>query len=483
MRPIIWVGMLFLMFLTSYKPPIALENDGTSSPNFTWAVQYSSFGQTLARTLSLTSEGDIVMAGVEQLYYSDISTFSSGWRDAAFVAIHSATGELRWAKHIQSRLLRSESSLGSSENVAWRGIATDAANNVYAIGQFRDSIAADTFRFVSRGGTDILLAKYSANGVLQWVQTFGGTKNDGGLAITVNNAGAVFITGYFTDSARIGTTQFVANNGSQDAFLSAVGDNGAILWTRICGGNSSDAGFKLIAGKGGNIYLSGVFSNAAVFQPGGEIFSSTYRHPFVAQYTSQGALLWVREVGGLSNDVNLNIFASDNDDNVILVGDFYRQADFDTTRLRPVPNANDTRSDFIVKLTANAKVVWAKRFTNSELNFFAVKTDMQGNIYVGGSYSSAVDLGGTIVGTSQSEQSKVLLLHYAPNGELRTVARSGDVQYGTIVCLDMAIKQNGEVIGTGSLREQAILSRTVLSVPRRGSDSYVAPLFSASFNR
>lgn len=143
------------------------------------------------------------------------------------------------------------------------------------------------------------------------MQRFGGKLHDAAAAIAINSAGTVFVTGYFTDSVRIGSTLLTGQNGSRDMFLCAMTGNGDVLWTRSGGGGQKDEGRRLVLDKRGNIYLVGAFTGAAVFQPGGELFSSTTDHPFLARYTPDGALTLIREIGGSANNIASAIPALD----------------------------------------------------------------------------------------------------------------------------------------------------------------------------
>src|SRR5262245_39586846 len=83
-----------------------------------------------------------------------------------------------------------------------RGIATDSAGNVYIAGSFEDTADFDpgpgSSELTSQGSFDMVVAKYSTNGVLLWARSMGGSDGDNGRAIAVDGSGNVYTTGEFS---------------------------------------------------------------------------------------------------------------------------------------------------------------------------------------------------------------------------------------------------------------------------------------------
>lgn len=475
-------ALCIALFWVSCQSPILPLNDGASSPNFTWAVQYGAANQDFSTALSLASDGSIYMTGTEQAYISDISTFTSGWRNATFIAQYSANGSPRWVQRIVNRKIESNSQLTTSTTIG-RGVATDTENNVYVIGEFRDTVNAENVQLASAGGSDVFIAKYSSGGSLQWLKRIGGKRDDVGYGIAVGTGGRIFVTGYFSDSVRFGGALYVSNNSSKDIFLAALSSNGDVVWVQSAGGSMNDEGHRILIDKQDNIYLTGTFNGVAVFPLGGEVFTSAQNHPFLARYRSDAALAWVREIGGVANDLLPVSPTLDSDGNIIFAGNFRLYAMFDTVRLSTdSQNQGAWRSAYIAKFTPENKVLWVKQYQNSGLVLNTSATDAQGNIYVGGWYDKSVDVGGLKLGSANNEQQKIVILQYAANGDLRSTVRSGDVAGGEAICSRIAVRQSGEIIGIGSFYYTAVLGSTILNTRSSGSDEDVL-LFHISLNR
>ncbi len=115
----------------------------------------------------------------------------SSYGDILVASLDSA-GRFRWAR-----------SAGSPGVDTGRGVAADHSGGCYVTGSFYSGpvLGADTL--ISRGGTDIFLARYGAAGALWGVSTGGGL-NDEGRAVAVGSKGALLVGGAFSSEAKFG---------------------------------------------------------------------------------------------------------------------------------------------------------------------------------------------------------------------------------------------------------------------------------------
>lgn len=60
--------------------------------------------------------------------------------------------------------------------------------------------AAVVFSLANAGSNDAFIAKYSADGVVQWVARQAGTGTDGANAVTADSSGNVIVAGYYASS-------------------------------------------------------------------------------------------------------------------------------------------------------------------------------------------------------------------------------------------------------------------------------------------
>ena len=152
--------------------------------------------RVFARSVALDSSGNVVVGGH---YYGLVDfdpspgTTSLPTIGGAFITKLNSSGRLVWAR-----------SLETSSFAFVRGVAVDAADSIYATGDFQGIIdlnpsAASDAR-ASAGGKDIFVVKLTAAGNYSWAETFGGTGDDIGFGIAVDTAGTVHIAGYYQNT-------------------------------------------------------------------------------------------------------------------------------------------------------------------------------------------------------------------------------------------------------------------------------------------
>jgi hypothetical protein len=195
--------------------------------NFIWARQIG--GDNLA-TLSFCFATSIAIDAQENVYTSgpyfgdpdfdpdpatNYNLPATGISEGFLSKLDSA-GHFSWAKVTS----------GSSAINFGYGVATDAAGNVYATGEFSETtnfysgLPADTL--TANGGKDIFVAKLAPAGGLLWLKKMGGSDNDQGHAITTDRSGNIYTTGYFKTTVDFDPGAGVSNltaSGSSDIFV------------------------------------------------------------------------------------------------------------------------------------------------------------------------------------------------------------------------------------------------------------------------
>ncbi|MEZ4939957.1 MAG: hypothetical protein R3D58_03755 [Saprospiraceae bacterium] len=178
----------------------------------------------------------------------------------------------------------------------------------------------------SFGGQDIFLAKYNPEGRLLWVRQAGSAVRDGhesGTSVVVDHQGNVLLTGYFEDRARF-ENQTRSSRGRHDFFVAKYSAEGALLWVNTYGGQQNDRSSALCLDKTGNAFCIGQFTGQANFDRLTRT-SNGKVDMFVLKLDADGGFQWMQQAGGDSNEWNSDSalgIAMDKSNRLVITGFF-----------------------------------------------------------------------------------------------------------------------------------------------------------------
>ncbi len=266
---------VFMLNPIGYSDVFVLKLDSTG--NFIWAKSMGGPDYDTGNSLDIDSNGNIYTIG-EFLQTADfdpnqlnIFNLTSNGVTDVFLSKLDASGNFVWAKSVGGVSL----DFGTS-------IEVGAAGNIYALCNFYDTVDFDPGTGVnnigSNGDRDICITKMDASGNFLWAKNIGGTDNDYGLSLAIDNAGNVLTSGYFYGIADFDPgfgTYELTSNGYSDIFISGMDISGNFLWARSTGGNSYDQAYSLITNTDGSIHATGYYKGTVDFDPGAETSYST----------------------------------------------------------------------------------------------------------------------------------------------------------------------------------------------------------------
>ena len=420
---------------------------------FSWATGIGSTLNDFANSVTEDNTGAIITGG----YFQEFMDFDPGPENAyidpvttsAYVTKVDASGNFIWAKGF----------ISSDGTCVVNAVATDADNNIYAIGYFNATVDfnpnAGVLNLTTSGLQDIFIVKLTENGGLIWAKQLGGPENDDAFDLTLDTEGNIYMTGGFQGTIDLeigpGETNFTSF-GSTDIFITKLDNDGNSIWVKQIGGVSEDVLYSIVVAESGNIYVSGFITNAADFDPdAGEAIIADLLGPVVAKYTNDGAYVWAKSYGstGFSFDV-----AIDADENVINVG--YSQGGIDLDPgpgiiLAYVPGFYGSIY-YISKLNSDGEYLWGETFggPNETNTAQAVTIDNENNIYITGNCAGTFDAdpGPGVFNIYGSSLADIFMHKLDPNGNFIHAFKIGGIN--SEVGYDIQITSNGSILIVGT---------------------------------
>lgn len=263
-----------------------------------------------------------------------------------------------------------------------------------------------------------------------------------GFGVTTDNSGNIFQTGYLQDNEYSGAYFFISKSDK----------DGNLIWQKnaqnIGSFPNSSFSTSIKVGNEGSIFVTGHFLGACDFDFGPGIHSvssvGVNNQPdiFIAKYSSLGDLLWVKTIGGDYNDVG-NKLVLDINNNPIIAGYFAGNIDFDPNiGVSTLQSLTFARDVFVLKLSSDGNFVWAKSFGGDGEDFgYTIDTDIDGNIYTGGTFSNWADFDGQLGTTgfiTSNGGTDGFVCKMDPNGNFIWAKNFGGSGYDAVNSIDIS---------------------------------------------
>ena len=350
----------------------------------------------------------------------------------------SAQISLDWAVDLDNIVANSNSSVND--------IKVDQAGSVYVIGTFSGTVdfnpgPATDIR--TADWNDVYLQKYNSSGVLQWTRTFGGTSNENGYRLELDASNNIYAVGQFGNTVDFDPGVGVASVtalGSLDVFVLKLSSNGIFQWVKTFGGTQSVLPYSFVRDFSGNLIITGYFNGTTDFDPGAGTANKTAianSDAYILKLDVNGNFLWVATMGGIGTSNGKEI-AADGSGNIYSVGTFTSTIDLDpgigTTSVTSNTNATDM---FILKLNSSGAFQWAKTIGSSSSVVDPQGIAVQNGILnIIGSYNNTVDFnpGPGITQHTSIGSRDFVLINFDDNGNynwsLSTGGSGDDRPYG-----------------------------------------------------
>ena len=282
----------------------------------------------------------------------------------------------------------------------------DGSGNVLLTGSFRGTADFDpgsgTESITSLGSDDVFVVKLNSSGQLVWAKSVGGTGNDQGAAVAVDDSGNVYVAGSFSGTADFDPDSGTANVsavGFEDGFVMKLDADGAYQWAKQIGGTGPEYARGIAVDSSGNVFTTGYFQGSVDFDPGSAtstLASAGGNDAFLQKLDSDGNYDWAIRLGSAANDEGYSV-TTDISDNVLVHGIFQGTVDFDPGAGADSRTTTGSYAAYILKLDSSGGFVWVSVFVAGRSPVFSssrgksIAVDGSDNVYTTGYFEGTAD--------------------------------------------------------------------------------------------
>lgn len=297
---------------------------------------------------------------------------------------------------------------GSKNDVAKSVVAT--SDGGFAVLGYTQSIDGDVTGKTTEN-YDFWVLKFNSDALLEWNKTYGGSGDDRGNSLIETSDGGFALLGY-TDSVDGDVT---TNNGNRDFWVVKIDAFGALAWQKSFGYAGADEGMSIIETSDNHFILSGVLDVSASGGEGNFGRLST-RHAggdyWSIKITQTGDVVWSRFYGGSFTDNPAGVLETASNNLIIVGGSDSNDVD--------ITNNKGSYDFWLVKSTAAGDIVWEKSFGGSEID------EARGIV-------SSGDGNHVIVGDTRSSEQDVSLNNGAADLWLIKISGDGDLLWNSSI--------------------------------------------------
>ncbi|QXD15532.1 T9SS type A sorting domain-containing protein [Rhodocaloribacter litoris] len=358
-----------------------------------WAIDQDGFGGVVRPYgISAALPGVAYVAGgINAISYFDTFTLSPD-SSGSFIAGYDPTGNLQWA--------RTGTTFPDRPCAFHVAAGTDGA--IYTSEGYH--FAFDTNMWTEGG---VVLSKYASDGTLLWSHPMGDSTqvtNPNIAPVYLKGLGIdqednLYAAGEFRGSLVLGTDTLTSTD--IDVLLLSFDADGNLRWYEHLEGSGFDAMAGIFpwprgifaVSPSGNVYLGGFFTAGTVFNAGRPgAYTMETGSWAVAGYDATGTLRWVRTRQDLQVEGNVGLLraAVDPAENLFLAW-FMRDVGGTTTALVGDSLLQDPGfgGAFLTKYDPEGNLDWVQQFRGDGNEFiWALETDTEGRVYVGGSFDA-----------------------------------------------------------------------------------------------
>jgi hypothetical protein len=279
---------------------------------------------------------------------------------------------------------------------AARGIALDSAGNCYITGTYNSDATFDSIAISCFNTTEVFIAKYSSSGNVLWV-----TSGDGygfthlALSIAIDKEGNSYVTGVFFNRLILGDDTLEAVDAEQKMFVAKLDPNGSVVWAeRVGSGGYYGSGQDIAVDGNENIYIASYFRAGISFGAKEFYYNNALRYALLTiKYDRNGAFIWGSQSYGADQTATPTKVGLDSEGDLYITGGFSGAVDIGTTHL--VSNSGTSTNGFVAKIDPAGNYAWALQIEGpGSGSGSGIAVTAGGDCVVTGTFTGTINLDG-----------------------------------------------------------------------------------------
>ncbi|MEA3504367.1 MAG: T9SS type A sorting domain-containing protein, partial [Bacteroidota bacterium] len=303
------------------------------------------------------------------------------------------------------------------------------------------TIEGETISPETEGEADVLIAKFTADGELVWLQNQTTPVTSTSIAVSSNK---FYTSGTFRNTMEINGEEYVSY-GYQDAYLCSYDVNGDLNWVLTAGGEGMEY-LSIVSTDGfDNAYWSGEFTSDGTMNFIDEVIETepTDGHVYLSKITPDGELDWLRRFGNDSDDSgwdNYNCWPTDiitTDEGITYLKGWNGDGVYFGDILLENSFEDGSYSYFVGKFASDGEPIWINTIAEKSYGFDYnnMDIDIDGNIYFGAEARDDIRFDETLY---EPEGSDLFIAKYSNDGEFvwakTLIGEIGDNNFIASVC-------------------------------------------------
>lgn len=283
-------------------------------------------------------------------------------------------------------------SFGSANEELLKFMEVDNDGNIIVSMVFTESISIDGVEYISNGGQDVLLLKFNSEFNLLWTKHYGTGLTDYVRGMGIDGDGNIVVTGKF--KYELDFDDITINSaGSTDIYVVKFNPDGEVLFAFSEGADTYEDANTVAVAESGSIFLSGTFYESTIIN-GEPITTDNTTGLFFAKYNEDGVFQWIELIDG-TNLLPYLFIVTNVDESIYIAGSFQDEVHFGSQTL----NTGEFDTDvFIAKYNENGEALWAGHGdSQAGENVTGLSSDIGGNAYVTGPFLANINFNGQII--------------------------------------------------------------------------------------